>query len=349
MESVIKNIQWGEFEIGRLFKSYTGGDLIISRSIKGNIPVISHSVFNNGVAEWISPIKGQKLFDYKTTISLADRGNFHAFTQCTNFYIGTRVKALEAKFPNCNEKILQFICPLINKQSVKFSYGNNATGGVEKLKIIIPINSRGEPDYLFMERYIRHKEREKFQKFQNYITKRIEQIKGYKKIEPFHKKEWGEFFIDDIFNIRPGKRLTKADMKKGLLPFVGASDSNNGITNFISNENSSLDSNVLGVNYNGSVVENFYHPYKAIFSDDVKRLSLKKYAGNEFLYLFIKTTLLKQKSKFRYAYKFNESRMLRQKLLLPINSKGQPDYQYMENYIKKLEYDKLTKYLKQKQ
>ena len=46
-------------------------------------------------------------------------------------------------------------------------------------------------------------------------------------------------------------------------------------------------SNVLGVNYNRSVVENFYHPYKAIFSDDVKRLSLKEVEGNEFLYLFI--------------------------------------------------------------
>ena len=34
----------------------------------------------------------------------------------------------------------------------------------------------------------------------------------------------------------------------------------NGITNFVSNSNDSLDSNVLGVNYNGSIVENFYHP-----------------------------------------------------------------------------------------
>ena len=40
----------------------------------------------------------------------------------------------------------------------------------------------------------------------------------------------------------------------------------------VSNTNNSLDRNVLGVNYNGSVVENFYHPYEAIFSDDVKRI-----------------------------------------------------------------------------
>jgi hypothetical protein len=89
-------------------------------------------------------------------------------------------------------------------------------------------------------------------------------------------RAWKEFFIEDIFNINSGKRLTKAMMTKGKTPFIGASDSNNGITEWGSNTNASFDSNVLGVNYNGSVVENFYHPYNALFSDDVKRFSLKK-------------------------------------------------------------------------
>ena len=89
--------------------------------------------------------------------------------------------------------------------------------------------------------------------------KRIDEIK------------WGDFKIMDIFTISPGVRLTKADMIEGIIPFVGASDSNNGITAFCGNDNPSKDSNVLGVNYNGSVVENFYHPYTALFSDDVKR------------------------------------------------------------------------------
>lgn len=177
---------------------------------------------------------------------------------------------------------------------------------------------------------------------------RIEKVRNIKEVKPLKEKEWGEFFIEDIFNIRAGKRLTKSDMKMGSMPFIGASDSNNGITNFVSNINSSLDSNVLGVNYNGSVVENFYHPYEAIFSDDVKRLSLKEVEGNEFLYLFSKTTILKQKSKFQYAYKFNEARMLRQKLLFPIDKKGKPDYEYMENYMKKIESEKLTKYIERK-
>lgn len=232
----------------------------------------------------------------------------------------------------------------------KFNWGGNGATltRLKRSKIILPTNSQGEPDYAFMEQFMRQKEQNKIDKFHNYISKRIEQVKYFKEVEPLNQKEWDEFFIEDILNIKAGKRLTKADMINGSMPFIGASDSNNGITNFVSNINSSLDSNVLGVNYNGSVVENFYHPYKAIFSDDVKRLSLKEVEGNEFLYLFIKTIILKQKSKFQYAYKFNEARMLRQKLLCPIDKNGKIDYDYMKNYIKKLEYVRLTKYIERK-
>ena len=96
---------------------------------------------------------------------------------------------------------------------------------------------------------------------------------------------WKEFFIQDIFYIRPGKRLTKSQMLKGSKPFVGATEFNNGVTAFVSNANLSEDRNVLGVNYNGSVVENFYHPYTCIFSDDVKRFRIKNHEGNVYTYL----------------------------------------------------------------
>ena len=89
---------------------------------------------------------------------------------------------------------------------------------------------------------------------------------------PFDKADWKEFSLSDICNINSGVRLTKANMQDGKIPFIGATDSNNGITNFASNTNASFDKNVLGVNYNGSVVENFYPPYSYVFSDDIKRV-----------------------------------------------------------------------------
>ena len=171
---------------------------------------------------------------------------------------------------------------------------------------------------------------------------------GGGKKTPLNQKEWKEFYLCDIFTIRPGKRLTKSNMKSGTTPFIGASDSNNGVTAFVSNTNVSKDSNVLGVNYNGSVVENFYHPYTCIFSDDVKRFALREHNGNEYVYLFMKTVILQQKSKYAYGYKFNEERMQKQMILLPTTANGQPDYDYMEQYVKRLFSALKLQYLQEK-
>lgn len=156
--------------------------------------------------------------------------------------------------------------------------------------------------------------------------------------------KWREFSVLDIFDVYAGIRLTKDDMVAGKRPFIGATDSNNGITAFCGNINKSLDSNVLGVNYNGSVVENFYHPYEAIFSDDVKRLKLKEHTGNKYIYLFIKNLILKQKEKFQYGYKFNGERMGRTSILMPVNEGGQPDYDFMEQYMMAIEKKLLKRY-----
>ena len=157
---------------------------------------------------------------------------------------------------------------------------------------------------------------------------------------------WKAFILSDIFTISAGKRLTKADMKHGSRPFIGTTDSNNGITAWVENTNESLDSEVLGVNYNGSVVETFYHPYECIFSDDVKRLHLKSdITASAHLMLFLKTMIIQQKIKFAYGYKFNEKRMQMQKIVLPIDSEEQPNWKYMETYMQRLEQQQIVNYL----
>lgn len=163
--------------------------------------------------------------------------------------------------------------------------------------------------------------------------------------------KWGEFWLEELVTIDSGVRLTKSDQAPGDMPFIGSTDSNNGVTSFVSNRNSSIDSNVLGVNYNGSVVENFYHPYMCLFSDDVKRIHWRERdKGNKFTYLFLKTMILQQKVKYAYGYKFNAKRMQRQKILLPIDKENSPNYQFMEDYIKqeqKIIAQKIIDYYKQ--
>ena len=49
--------------------------------------------------------------------------------------------------------------------------------------------------------------------------------------------------------------------------------------------------------------------------------------------MFLKQAILKQKEKYAYGYKFNASRMNRQKILLPVNKSGNVDFDYMKKYM----------------
>ena len=62
--------------------------------------------------------------------------------------------------------------------------------------------------------------------------------------------------------------------------------------------------------------------------------------------LFLKTMIVQQKIKFAYGYKFNEKRMQMQKIVLPINLNGQPNWDYMETYMLNLEQKQILEYLK---
>lgn len=69
---------------------------------------------------------------------------------------------------------------------------------------------------------------------------------------------WGDFSIEQLFNVVKGTRLTKADMKDGVTPFVCASSMNNGITAHISNNENLHPANTITISYNSSVGEAFY-------------------------------------------------------------------------------------------
>ena len=132
--------------------------------------------------------------------------------------------------------------------------------------------------------------------------------------------------MGDVVQVINGVRLIKADMTVGSRPFVGSSEENNGVTEFVGNTNASLDSNVLGVNYNGSVGFSFYHPYEALFSDDVKRVRWKdENANNKYTLLYLSTAIAQQRGKYAYGYKFNAQRMKRQIIMLPACKDGSPD------------------------
>jgi type I restriction enzyme M protein len=168
----------------------------------------------------------------------------------------------------------------------------------------------------------------------------------YKKSESLEDKDWHEFFLKDIFEtVQRGKRLTKSNQVDGSHPYVSSTASNNGIDNFIGNEEGvRIFSNCLTIANSGSVGSSFYHPYSFVASDHVTHLQNDSF--NRFVYLFIATQTNRLSEKYNFNREINDKRISRDKIMLPVNNNSEPDYEFMAQYMMNLEYRKRKEFLK---
>lgn len=328
--------EWRAFALGYVFLEMQRGKRLKTEDhIPGKMPYVASSANNNGVDDFIRNNAGVRVF--KKCLTLANSGSVGTvFYHPYRFVASDHVTRLET--PKANRYVYLFLSVCVGKLAANYSFNREINDErLSREKIMLPVTESGDPDYAFMEATMREKERMILQRYAKTVRHSLLAS------QPSCNR-WKPFPLCDIFEISPGVRLTKADMKPGAIPFAGASDTNNGITAFVANRNESLDRNVLGVNYNGSVGETFYHPYETVFSDDVKRLRLKDRPGNRYVYLFLKVAILRQKAKYEYGYKFNEEHMRRQSLLLPAKADGQPDYAHMEAVMRRKEAEQLARY-----
>lgn len=339
----LDKVEWKTFRFTDVFQEIQRGKrLTKANQTNGPKPYISSTSENNGVDAFIGNNTGVRKFE--DVLTLANSGSVGStFYQQFEFVASDHVTALKSE--NADKYAYLFLSTVVKRLEEKYSFNREINDTrIKREKIILPADKQGNPDFQYMSDFVKKLELDKVQEVLEYIYIYIRMMTILE--EKVCEISWKDFWIEDVCEIKSGIRLTKANQEIGLRPFVGASDSDNGVTAFVSNTNKSLDANVLGVNYNGSVVENFYHPYEAIFSDDVKRLKWKdEIYGNKYTYLFLKQMILSQKIKYAYGYKFNGERMKRQKIMLPVAETGLPDYDYMKSYMQKQELEQIFKIL----
>lgn len=305
---------------------------------QGDIPYLTRTDLNNGYKAFV----GQQLKKYKRdsgnciTIGLDTQT---AFYQPHSFYTGQNVQVLTNN--KLNKYNAKFFIPLLHNAMVSLNWGGNGAtlGRLKKKKIVIPITDKGIPDYAFMEQYIKEREDRLKHNYIDFINAEFESSPI-----PLAEKSWGEFFISDICYIESGRDIYDIERVGGNIPYITSTATNNGIKYYVSNTNETLEENAISVNRNGSVGYSFYHKYKALYSNDCRKLKLKQYR-NEFVALFITNQITQQKDKYNYGYKMGTGRLKKQMIMLPITDDGTPDYTYMEQYIKAVMFGKYKKYL----
>lgn len=145
---------------------------------------------------------------------------------------------------------------------------------------------------------------------------------------------WSDFVLDNLFEVKKGKRVTKAARTPGNTRFIGASDKRNGITDhcdLVPN----FEAGTLTVPYNGSVGFAFYQDESYFACDDIQVL-IPRTPMNKWVLLFIATMVRYEKGRFTYGYKWHMARMRKTTIRLPATSTGAPDWCFMESFMKGL-------------
>lgn len=213
----------------------------------------------------------------------------------------------------------------------KFGYSDCFIGSsMDNLSIKLPSTPDGAPDWAYMESYMANLETK--------VADSLTLLQAAKDAEKkkVDTREWNSFAIGALFNIVKGKRLTKAEMKSGETPFIGSSALNNGCTAMIGNDKNQHPENTITVCYNGSVGETFYQDRPYIASDDVNVL-YPKFTMNRQIALFIVPLIKGVSSRYDYIDKWKKEAMEADKIYLPVDKTGQPDWAYMEEYMRKVD------------
>ena len=328
---------WKEFKVKELFNvELSKGDIKFDEMDSGDVPLVSSGETNNGIVGYIdSRGDGKAEIFPSNRITLDMFGN--AFYQDEPFYAVShgRVNILNSKF-ELTRNIGLFISAVIKQEQYKYSYGRAIYSGVaENMVIKLPVMSDGGPDWQFMEDYIKslhHKPLTTKNNFENTIALNVE--------------KWKEFrFGDLISNIYKAKAINKDD----LIVAVDETDSIRYITRTAEDNGcellavrSELPANIVesgnAISIGDTTATCFYQDEEFITGDHMVVVRadswLNKYTG-----LFVVAIILHgEQYKYSYGRAYLMDRIKDTIVKLPADDNGNPDWQFMENYIKSLPY-----------
>src|SRR5699024_925845 len=137
-------------------------------------------------------------------------------------------------------RVYLFMQTLLAANRFKYTYGRKVTEALyKKTAVKLPVSSDGKPDWQWMESYV------------DSLHSKPLVTQNNSHVGSFDTNTWKWFQLggdDGLFEIRKGKRLTSEDQTEGDTPYIGAIDSNNGVSNHIG-QNPIHDGNTISLSY----------------------------------------------------------------------------------------------------
>ncbi len=285
-----------------------------------SIPFVSRTENNNGVSAFV-----EKEIDLEPnqahTLSVAGGGSvLSTFYQPLEYYSGRDIYIL---LPREKLSIIEMLyyAKVISLNKYRYNYGRQANKTLKD--ILIP-------------KYISNEMKSKLSIFYNNTLNVISKENLNSERIDLNTNNWQNFKLTDLFEISGSKTTPLWELEdygEGIYPYVTTQATNNGIDgfyNYYTEEGNVLtvDSAVLG-----------YCSYQELpfsASDHVEKL-IPNFELNRYIALFLTTIINTEQYRYNYGRKCSQTRMKTISIKLPTKN-NKPDFKYMENYIKSLEY-----------
>lgn len=245
-----------------------------------------------------------------------------------------------------------FLVSVLDLERFRYSFGRKYKKEVvANTKIQLPAikldNGDYTPDWKYMEDFVKDQIIPQLpKKVQRVWLQKYDTTPQKQENMKLNTEEWDTFVLKDIFVISRGKTLTSDDKEyyTGNIPCVNGTSTNNGILCYLSED---VEKNgfkkqpvpSLSLCRVGTSGLTFVQNKPYYIADNAFCLKLKE-QKNIYVYLFISVLLNKECVKYCYGRTISSEKYMQTKIKLPATPSGEPDWQFMEDYIKSLPYSK---------
>lgn len=284
-----------------------------------SINYVSRTEKNNGISAFVRKIIDVSPFPANVLTVAVGGSVLSTFYQPQPFYTGFHIQVLFPKIQYAAEE-LQFYAYCIRKNKYRYNYGRQANKTLKD--ILIPDQIPDDWQDI------------KFQKLNTLIK------------EPLNNQEmhltsvqWNDYKLTELFDISASKDELISELTIGKkTPYITSSNNNNGVTDYVEEEPTNS-AKTITANRGGSVGYFFYQPFPYKVTPVDVRILTPKFNINTYIGIFMKTILQLEKYRYNYSRKMGSARLTQFKIKLPSKNKN-PDWGFMENYIKSLPYSK---------
>lgn len=339
--------KWRAFNVTDIFDHIQRGKRLKNADhIPGNWPYVSSSGLNNGVADWIQSTDNSRVFG--ESISLANSGSVGtAFYEPFEYVASDHITSFHLE--NGSKLVYLFMATCLEKQKHNFGFNREVNEArLKRLRLMLPVNEQGKPDFKFMADYVRERLSQKRQSCLDYVHDRLAELGTVQSLPAINSVDWTPFALPKLFEFERGREKNMKKLVSGAVPLVSAKKINNGVKAFVGNPHKIITSgNTVTLNNDGDGGAGlaYYQPSDFALDTHVTALHAKQKVSSYALQ-FIAASLSKQHELFGHGRSISLPRAKHLKVMLPTMSDGTPDYSYMDQYVKNKMNQKYNHYLK---